>query len=408
MEFKFIFVLLAVCFLPSICLASTIEINDFRDNAEYWASRTPNGDNVLLSPRQIAKLNADILEKDKYAVDLAKYPDIVSAADVNVAIKEAENDQLKVAHLVSDDMAIRYAVTIRRGNIRVLPQAWSGDRFDDLQSTAIDPAEAVVVLCDSPDGNFFFIQSRNYIGWIDKSDIAFTDRKTWLSYVNPKDFLVVTANKKTIEIDGQSLLFQMGAIIPIINSNAHINSWIMRLPTSVNGQLKEFNVKISTHDEDVNKGFIACTENNFIKQAFKFRGDEYGWGGLYDSVDCSAFVQDIYRSMGINIPRDTKRQAGCMPIWAVFNDVTNAERWDIVKRAPVGSLLLKPGHVMMKLGSDDDGRPLVIHAASSYFDNGKKVYISKVIVSDLHYKNAADVETIDALTDIAFYGGQND
>ena len=93
-----------------------------------------------------------------------------------------------------------------------------------------------------------------------------------------------------------------------------------------------------------------------------------------------------------------------MPIWAVFNNVSNAERWDIVSRAPVGSLLFKPGHVMMRLGNDDAGRPLVIHSASSYFDGGNKIYIRKVIVSDLHYKNSAGIETIDGLTGISFYG----
>lgn len=405
---QFVLILLTMLLLPSICSAATIEITDSRATPEYWISRNSNGNKILLNRDQIVNLNTQILAKDNLAVDLANLSEVLSADEVNAAIKKAEDDFYDGSHRVSGDVKIRYAVTTRRGNIRLLPKSWTGDKYDDLQGTAIDPAEAVAVLYDSPDGNFVFVQSRNYIGWLDKSDLAFTNRKTWLSYVNPQDFLVVTANKKAIEVAGQSVLFQMGAIIPISETRSKgqgaSEEFVARIPISIDGELREVNVNVNSADKDFNRGFLACTENNLIRQAFKFLGDEYGWGGLNDSVDCSAFVQDIYRSMGINIPRDTGNQRGCMPIWAVFNNVTNAERWDIVSRAPIGSLLHKPGHVMMKLGNDVEGRPLIIHAASSYIDDDSgKVYIRKVIVSDLHYKGGS-IETIDALTDIVFYG----
>ena len=393
--------------ITSICSAATIEITDSRATPEYWISRNADDDKVLLDPQQIAQLNAAILAKDEYAVDLANYPVTVSADKVNALIKEAEYDQYTGEHKVSNDVTVRYAVTVQRGDIRLLPQGWNGDNYDDSQGTAIDPAEAVAVLLESPDGKFAFVQTRYYMGWLNKSKIAFTDRRTWLEFVNPQNFLVVTANKKFIEINGEDILFQMGAVIPLKTTTITDNNyWITRFPTSVNGQLKVVDAFV-WNDDSLNKGFLSCTENNFIRQSFEFLGDEYGWGGLNDSVDCSAFTQDIYRSMGINIPRDADRQEGCMPIWAVFNNVTNAERWNIVNRAPVGSLLFKPGHVMMRLGNDDEGRPLVIHSASSYFSDGSKIYIRKVIVSDLHYKNASGVETIDGLTGIAFYGNQS-
>ena len=106
--------------------------------------------------------------------------------------------------------------------------------------------------------------------------------------------------------------------------------------------------------------------------------------------------------MGIELPRDTGNQESVMPIVSVFNDVSSYMRQDIVKRAPVGALLFKRGHVMMKLGQDKNGTPLVIHAASSYVALGEKFYIRKVIVSDLHYRGVATTETIDQLTTISF------
>ena len=221
MKIRLFISLIACLIFSSICsAASTIEINDSRATPEYWINRNPNGNNVLMTPQQIEQLNAQMLAKDEYAADLANYPTVVSAAKVNSLIKEAEYDQYTGAHNVSSDVTVRYAVTVQRGDIRLLPQSWNGDNYDDFQGTAIDPAEAVAVLSESPDGKFAFVQSRYYMGWLDKSKIAFTNRETWLTYIKPQNFLVVTANKKSIEINGKNILFQMGAVIPIVDVNS--------------------------------------------------------------------------------------------------------------------------------------------------------------------------------------------
>ena len=79
---------------------------------------------------------------------------------------------------------------------------------------------------------------------------------------------------------------------------------------------------------------------------------------------------------------------------------STAERYATVRTADVGALLFKPGHVMMYLGTDDSGTPMVIHCASSYYAGGYKHYIRQVIVSDLTYQNGSGTATIDGLTSI--------
>ena len=391
-----------------ITLAS-FEITDERSNADYWISRIKDGDKLLMTATEIENFNSSIREKDAYSKDLSEQEDIAYKEDIISLIKKLTDDNNEKGtpevlanrnlDVLTVDIAVRYGVTVERGNIRILPQNLSGDKYDNLQATAIDPAEAVAILHESKDGKFYFVQSRNYFGWINKMNVALTDKKNWLSYIKPENFLVVTANKKTVEVYGKKTLFQMGAKIPLVREEN--NFYITRLPINQDGHLREVETQIAK-DETVNKNFLPCTPNNFIKQSFKFLGDEYGWGGLNDSVDCSAFVGDVYRSMGIEIPRDTKRQVAVMPIFAVFNDVTPAERLDIVKRAPTSSLLFKPGHVMMKLGNDAAGTPIVIHSASSYYEGGKKIYIRKVLVSELNFKNSEGKTTFDSLTDIIF------
>ena len=408
----FFAVLLIIFFISTKSFAAGIEITDARSTPEYWIDRAIDGDKLLFTYRQIDNLNAQILERDSYAADLANYPETISAADLKNKIEKISKDvKLEGSWSVmanrdldslNYNVNVRYAVTTERANVRILPQGLTGDRYDSIQGTALDPAEAVAVLWQSADGKFYFVQARYYFGWIASNILAFTDRETWLTYVQPENFVVVTNNKKFVNVNGKVIRFQMGAKIPLETAEfQEDNSWTARLPIIENDALKEIPVKI-LNDDNVSADFLEPTTNNFINQSFKFLGDVYGWGGLDNSVDCSAFVQNIYRSMGIEIPRDSDRQEGCMPIFAVFNNVSYSERLDIVKRAPTGALLFKRGHVMMKLGNDDNGTPIIIHAASSYYSGGNKIYVRKVLVSDTSYQGYYGNSTLEDLTGIAF------
>lgn len=181
-------------------------------------------------------------------------------------------------------------------------------------------------------------------------------------------------------------------------------SWAVNIPSAdANGILIEQGLNIP-NDKFVVKGVLACSENNLVRQAFRFLGEGYGWGGMENNVDCSAFAQDVYRSVGIELPRDTDKQEKSMARSISLKNMTRDQRLEILKKTKAGSLLFAPGHVMMYLGTDDNGEPLVIHAASSYFtfENGQtaKHYVKKILVSDLHFMNKDKVEMIDRLTSV--------
>ena len=433
--------LCAMLFSPTMTFAeNTIAITDQRATPSYWTDRTANGDKVLFTPQEISTINRAMREKSSSLVDLSQYNIQQTAANVKEMILAAQQDyrgeetpgeaydvngkQVPTEHFkqvqancnlegLTGNITGQYALVTERTNMRLLPTAdnYFDDvtclHYDSMQATALDPAEPVIILHKSKDGAFAFCQARHYTGWVSLGALAITDRQHWQRYVNPKDFLVVTANKKVVSVGGAwTVLFQMGSIIPLASNKmqAH-DTWLAYVPVEVNGVLSEATVKI-TDDDSVHKGFLPCTKNNFIKQSMKFLGDEYGWGGMDDSVDCSSFTADIYRSMGIEIPRDADQQELAMPQSLKFDGLTTAQRFAKVKEAPVGALLFKPGHVMMYLGQDAKGNPLVIHSASSYFtfDKGKKQkhYIRKILVSDLHFQNGKAVETIDGLTSAGF------
>lgn len=423
--------LLAVLLTGTVLAEASPEITDARATAVYWTQRNPQGDTVLLTPSQVEATNESLRRRNDTLTDLSAMPESVSGAEVQERIEKVQaigdfdtasqpdlykNGSALTAYSYSfarkncniaalpETVTVRYGVVTRRANLRLLPEAvgWfesAGDvHYDTLQATTLDPAEPVAVLGDSYDKKFAFVRTRFYDGWLAKSDFAETDRTTWEGFVHPADFAVVTANKTTIANGaGESLLFQMGAKIPLA-AGAN-GAKMLLMPVSDNGTLKIVK-RPAVFDDTLHEGFLPCTENNFVRQGFRFLGDEYGWGGLDDSVDCSSFVGDIYRSMGIELPRDADQQAKSMPKVVDLSGMGEADRLAALEACVPGTLLANNTHVMMYLGQDDDGTPIVLQSMSSWFSFGSdygKHYLRKVIASTATFLNFSGVPYINGV-----------
>ena len=437
MNKKFSIVLGVILMLFSVTAQAAVAIQDNRATADYWIGKNKSGEAVFVPTADLEMLNLQIRQKSSNTlVNLAEYPEKVYTQwmtnKISATMKLGKFDKPELPNLFKGGAAltdfsytqaqkncglealpavctVRYALTVDRTNIRLLPEenGWftsaTDTHYDQLQGTALDPSEPVAVLIDSQDKEFVFVESRSYAGWVKPSALAFTDRTTWLKYVAPQNYLTVIASRKTIP-SGQAF-YQMGGKVLLRAPDLQKDgSWAISVPAAdANGILIEQGLNIP-NDKAVVKGALACSENNLIRQAFRFLGEGYGWGGLEKNVDCSAFVQDVYRSVGIELPRDADKQEKAMARSISMKNMTREQRLEILQKAKPGSLLFSPGHVMMYLGTDDNGEPLIIHALSSYFtfenDQTVKHYIRKILVTDLHLLSRDKVEMIDRLTSV--------
>ena len=418
-----------------------IAIRDERAGADYWISRQTNGNEVLMSPGDIRQLNGLMRLSCRSLVELLDFPHNLEKIILSEMILEAQqdfrNDEGVGEYYAEDGSAInrealkaardncglselrrrnpaRYAVTKERTDVRLLPtlQRFYDDRdclhYDLIQGTILDPCEPVIVFHESRDGKFVFLQARHYTGWVARSALAYTEADVWEKYIHPKDFLVVTENKEYVGTgSSEKILFQMGSIIPLRGGECEGNGcWRAILPISEGGRLREIEISLPDNGS-FHRGWLPCSYNNWIRQAFKFLGDNYGWGGMEESVDCSAFVGAVCRSMGIEIPRDADQQEIVMPQRIDFSGLSSEQRYELLGKVPAGSLIFKPGHVLMHLGTDDSGVPLAIHAASSYFTFngavGEKHYVREILVSDLTYKGSSGREALDDITSVGCF-----
>ena len=396
------------------------------ETAAYWCARDPNGDQVILDAAEVQKLNVKIQQRSDSIVALSEYPSIMSGDAIRSYMQQNVPGQqglytkgkplTAVAYenalyeraiaQVQESNPVRYAVTTQRMDLRLLPVAdgWFEDaadtHYDDLQATAVDPAEPVAVLGQSRSGVFSFVQMRNYRGWLETKKLAFTDYDHWMHYTAPARFLVVTKNLLTLRDEKQELLFQMGSRIPLIGKKGA--GWQVMIPAVHNGHLQEHSIYLP--EQGVHEGYLPYTRHTLLQQAFGFLGDVYGWGGMDHSVDCSGFVGDVYRTVGIELPRDARQQEKVFNTIVSLDGLGSDERLAAVQAAQPGDLLFRPGHVMMYLGQTENGQPMIIQSVSSYYTFadgvGTKHYVRRVLVSGLDFLNSRAVSTLDALTHI--------
>lgn len=395
----------------------------------FWISKLKDADKVILGQSQISLFNQAVIAKLPDTVyDLRQYPGelkrdiLVSMITVPKLPEKTKyiNGQLASAdyyrHLneqcningIAPITKMQYGFTVERVSIRTFPTddcvtSQPDDReFDDLQETTLDPAEPVIILHQSLNKAWYYVQAYNYRGWLSAGSVAIAaSRQEWLEYVDAAEFLTVIDSKLTIG-DKQ---FAMGSKLPLAdrkNSSLLIDrltangSYAVKLPVrGARGELAFELVQVAVNDQVI-KGYLPYTRSNIIRQAFKLQGERYGWGGMYGGWDCSALVLDVYRSFGLTLPRNADEQEMAAGRTVVLSGSTKARAEQIMSLEP-GAGLYMPGHTTLYLG-ENEGRQFIIHAVAGYNTPDGRVPVMRVVVSDLNLTLRSGKQYLEAMT----------
>ena len=95
---------------------------------------------------------------------------------------------------------------------------------------------------------------------------------------------------------------------------------------------------------------------------------------MLDSVDCSAFIRNVYKCFGLEMPRNTNWQK-CVPGTAVdISELDEASKAAVISTITPGTPLYMSGHTMIYLGTVD-GRNYVISAMGSASDSAGELEV---------------------------------
>jgi len=144
------------------------------------------------------------------------------------------------------------------------------------------------------------------------------------------------------------LVILLSTFIVSCSSTARFNKFNDSNPNNT----QNIHNKESSNTNAYTKNNSYSSDSQLIKQAKNYLGTPYKWGGTTkDGIDCSAFVQNVYKSIGINLPRTSKQQYK----YIANNRVNSKQTGDLV--------FFKKGreisHVAIYIGDNK-----IIHASS--------------------------------------------
>jgi hypothetical protein len=316
---------------------------------------------------------------------------------------------------------MRFALIVKRTDIRVFPtdepsmSTPHDDQFDRFQHSSISVGSPVGIYYFSQDKKWAYTQTPFIRGWIRTRDLSVAKEKAEVAdYEETKDRVVVTGNSVAVFGDPffrqPAFVAQMGDSFPLLRASggskrAHALHVIL-IPSRNDGEPLSIRKGYLRADEDVHQGFLAYTQENVARQAFKMLHHPYGWGDRLGGRDCSRFIVDLFNTFGIRMPRNSKEQAWVgLNLGSVEGKPAQAKRKILDQSIPLATTVRLRGHIMLYLGKHQ-GRHYVIHSIWDVQGGGPALEkIRRVVVSDLSLgEKGPNGSLLDRITDIRIIG----
>jgi cell wall-associated NlpC family hydrolase len=431
--------------------ASSVDVPPGYLLPDFWIGRLVAPDQPLLDAAQITVRNAALVRSDSSLHDLRSLPQSLGRAQVAnwvarvshapaTPLSDAGGQPLTGARLeaivantavdaIPAQQHVRYGLAIRRARLRSFPTTLrvfsDGDPdIDRFQESALLPMTPVVIVHESRDRAWWLVVTPDYAAWVDKSAIAEGSRSQVLGIMDRHPLRIVTgaAVRTTMTPDEprvSDLQLDMGVRLPlaeatsgdVVNGQRSGMAWTVLLPVRDAAGRLNLQPALVPRTADTAPGPLPLTRATILRQAFKFLGERYGWGGDYGTRDCSGFVAAVFASMGVDLPRNTGDQAH-NPVFDRTHVVDATERAAVVRDLQVGDLVYIPGHVMLVVGRIGD-EPYVIHDIHDGKILGadgqlRSLHFNGVVVTPLRpLRLDATHGFVDAITDVVHMAGSH-
>ena len=423
--------------------------SDDRHQPEFWLAKIPDPDETVFGRAKIDAQNEKLLELDSSMHDLGAVPETIPRSTVVAWIEDLagrpDNPLYDASGAIVSDEFLdevldarnldavphlqprQFGLVVHRGALRTFPtdrrvfRSAGNTDIDRFQEDALFPGTPVLVAHESKDGDWWFVVSPRYAAWMRKSFVALGDADDVFAYQEKEPYRIVTgATAKTVFTPQQPALSElqldMGVRVPQladwplqepVNGQSSSGTLVIELPVRNEHGRLSLAPALLQQNADTRPGYLPLTRSNIVRQAFKFLGERYGWGHSYNGRDCSGFVSEVYRSMGVQLPRNTSDQSvsPALQVTQFGEDDASERRLAAVRALAVGDLVYIPGHVMMVIGVDG-GAPWVIHdtTGANYFDADEqlvRVTLNAVSVTPLLPLRSSETESyVDIMTSI--------
>lgn len=258
-----------------------------------------------------------------------------------------------------------YAIMVKTANVRVLPtdkprfSSRDGYPFDRWQNSLIFAFTPIRVVHQDITKEWVLIQSAFVSGWVKFDEVAKISKKDMQSFIRSRDFVVPVRDKIPLYYKDRFVAqARIGMLFQKINNKIYgyyrnADGLAVRIPLS-------YNVKLFSDFP------LPFTQSNIANIADSLNLENYGWGGMYENRDCSAFIRDILMNVGIFLPRNSLAQvnAGKSSPYSTYVALPkdNDEKIALIRKfaLPFRTILWLKGHIMLYIG-EYNNQPIVMH-----------------------------------------------
>lgn len=359
------------------------ETGKIKDITQYFSSYKGQWLAETFSDSLDAMMKRNSFTDDGQRADSDFFEDIETNMDINS---------------VPNEVKVRFGFVVAYTHQRVLPTS-SGlyskkknHAFDRLQNSALDLGTPVAILHETADKKWFYTDSPLSAGWILSEDVGVCTRDQLIHYARAEPFAVTLGAKTDIFLDEDLLdhhaYVRMGSRFACRDAQKKGVVEILLPVRAEDGSLDFVGGFIS--ERDIHRGYLPYTQRTIINQAFRMLNAPYGWGGMFGEQDCSRFIQEIFATVGILLPRNSSQQAkvGAHAVRFDENMTSVKRRQKISQDAAAGITLLQMnGHIMLYLGMAY-GEPYAIHDMWGYGEkaSGRENLrvVNRVVVTNLN------------------------
>jgi hypothetical protein len=309
------------------------------------------------------------------------------------------------AECASSSLEPHPGFAVQRANLRRWPtdnavfKSPEDREFDRFQDTALHTFEPVYILSESQDGQWYYVISSTYRGWVLQQDIARCTTDEFQHWSQQDDIVIPTSNHVFTQAAPydeaiSKKWLEFAAYLPACNDSPDPlgnqtpvgNIAVYVAVRNAEGWLDVRKAFVSDRAA-IHEGFLPYTRASVVTSAFALLTERYGWGDNFGNHDCSSLVMDVYRTIGLQLPRDTDEQEEALPNRLAFPEsASSAERDQLLRSLHLGDPLYMPGHTMLYLGYVH-GHHYVIHdfAGYTYMSDGelRSVPVNEIMVSTL-------------------------
>lgn len=269
------------------------------------------------------------------------------------------------------------AVMIKTTSVRVLPtnkprfSKSDGYPFDRWQNSLIFAYTPIIVLHTTKNKEWLLVQSSFVSGWVKADEVAFMSIKLAKEMQNGefllplKDNIPLYHNDLFLQNAMIGMLFLKGSTKITSRNNSKLTKpQIIAYKRDLKGNA--IKVKVDFDESDFASFPMPFSEVNIAKTIASIGAQNYGWGGLYDNRDCSSFIRDVFASVGIWLPRNSKAQVlyGKVAKESKYLDLPkdNDEKIAFIRKfaKPFRTIIWLKGHIMLYIG-EIKGAPIVAH-----------------------------------------------